>query len=319
MTGSNAPVLLAYDGSPSSAAAIAAAGRLVKSRQAVVCNVWAPLSRPIFHSEPVQLPGVLSDAAEEIDQIELEGAQRTAAEGVRLAEAAGFSAEPLCVAERDQTWRALLEAAQRVGASMVVTGAHGLSGLRRALLGSVSTGLVHHARLPVLVVPARLGRRNAARPAAPLLRRVGGLRPRYRRRGRAPRSRRGARAPRLGVVGRACPRPRGRQRIGDRHRGRARRARQRPVQRRQRSRSSDRDARRLRGEGHLRGGERSALADRAGCRRPARIRGDRARITQARPRVGGARKRVQRSRSPQPQPVFVVPPAAEADTTEEET
>ena len=157
MTGSNAPVLLAYDRSPSSAAAIAAAGRLVKSRQAVVCNVWAPLSRPIFHSEPVQLPGVLSDAAEEIDQIELEGAQRTAAEGVRLAEAAGFSAEPLCVAERDQTWRALLEAAQRVGASMVVTGAHGLSGLRRALLGSVSTGLVHHARLPVLVVPGGSG------------------------------------------------------------------------------------------------------------------------------------------------------------------
>ena len=36
---------------------------------------------------------------------------------------------------------------------MVVAGAQGLSGIRRALLGSVSTGLVHHAGLPVLVVP----------------------------------------------------------------------------------------------------------------------------------------------------------------------
>jgi hypothetical protein len=33
VTGSNAPVLLAYDGSPSSAVAIAAAGRLVNSHQ----------------------------------------------------------------------------------------------------------------------------------------------------------------------------------------------------------------------------------------------------------------------------------------------
>ena len=128
MTGSNAPVLLAYDGSPSSAVAIVAAGRLVKSRHAVVSNVWARRS-------------------------DLDAALRTAAEGVRLAEAAGFRAEQLCVPERDHTWHALLDAARSVGASMVVAGAQGLSGIRRALLGSVSTGLVHHAGLPVLVVP----------------------------------------------------------------------------------------------------------------------------------------------------------------------
>lgn len=154
MISSKAPVLLAYDGSPGSASAVSAAGRLVKSRRAVVCNVWARLSGPIFRSEPAQLPGVLRDAAEEIDQIELDAARRTAAEGVRLAQAAGFDAEPLCVAERDHTWRALLDAAQSVDASMVVTGAHGQSGIRRALLGSVSTGLVHHSGLPLLIVPS---------------------------------------------------------------------------------------------------------------------------------------------------------------------
>jgi nucleotide-binding universal stress UspA family protein len=150
---SSGPVLCAYDGSPSSAAAISVASRLAESRRAVVCNVWARLSGPIFHSEPAQLPGVLSDAAEEIDQLELDAAQRTAAEGARLAKAAGFDAEPLCVAERDHTWRALLEAAQSIGASMLVTCAQGQSGVRRALLGSVSTGLVHHAQLPLLIVP----------------------------------------------------------------------------------------------------------------------------------------------------------------------
>ncbi len=141
MTGSNAPVLFAYDGSPSSAVAIAAAGRLVKSRHAVVCNVWARRS-------------------------DLDAAQRSAAEGVRLAEAAGFRAEQLCVPERDHTWHALLDAARSVGASMVVAGAHGRSGIRRALLGSVSTGLVHHAGLPVLVVP---GSSKAESEHGPLL------------------------------------------------------------------------------------------------------------------------------------------------------
>ena len=151
VTLSNAPVLLAYDGSPSSAVAIAAAGRLVKSRHAVVSNVWARRSA-------------------------LDATQRTAAEGVRLAEAAGFRAEPLCVPERDHPWHALLDAARSAGASMVVAGAQGLSGIRRALLGSVSTGLVHHAELPVLVVPTGSSERIPARPAASLLRRVGSLR-----------------------------------------------------------------------------------------------------------------------------------------------
>jgi nucleotide-binding universal stress UspA family protein len=36
---------------------------------------------------------------------------------------------------------------------MVVIGARGHSGVRSLLLGSVSNGVVHHARLPVLVLP----------------------------------------------------------------------------------------------------------------------------------------------------------------------
>jgi Universal stress protein family len=36
---------------------------------------------------------------------------------------------------------------------MVVADAQGMSGFKRAILGSVSTGLVQHAHLPVLVVP----------------------------------------------------------------------------------------------------------------------------------------------------------------------
>jgi nucleotide-binding universal stress UspA family protein len=148
------PVLLAYDGSPSSATAIAVAGRLLPGRHALVCHAWTGLSRTMLHSDPEALPGVLRDAAVQLDEADLAEANKTAAEGVLLAQAAGFDADPLPVRAGRKTWRRLLQAAENHQASLIVAGAHGISGIGRAILGSVSTGLVHHSHVPVLVVPA---------------------------------------------------------------------------------------------------------------------------------------------------------------------
>ena len=141
---STGPILLTYDGSPSAAAAIAEAGRLVASDRAVVCHAWPGPSTPVFRA--------------------VQSARETAAEGARLAEAAGFEAEPRCVEHADETWRAILGCADEVGASMLVAGAQGKSGLRRALLGSVSTGLVHHARVPLLIVPGAVAQAGTGGP-----------------------------------------------------------------------------------------------------------------------------------------------------------
>ena len=139
MSSPNAPVLLAYDGSESSATAIAVAGRLLRGRQAIVCHAGTDGSR--------------SGEADE-----------TAAEGVEIAREAGFDAWPLAVREGRRTWRALLEAAEAHRAPLVVVGAHGRSGPRRALLGSVSTGVVHHSGRPVLVVPGASAREDTGGP-----------------------------------------------------------------------------------------------------------------------------------------------------------
>lgn len=127
MSQTHGAVLIAYDGSESSATAIAVAGRLLTEPRAFVCHVS---SRP------------------------MEAADALAAKGVRLARAAGFEAEPLPVRERRKTWRTLLEAADRCSARLIVAGAQGMLGSGHALLGSVSMALVHHSRVPVLVVPA---------------------------------------------------------------------------------------------------------------------------------------------------------------------
>jgi nucleotide-binding universal stress UspA family protein len=154
VTQPDGPVLLTYDGSESSATAIAVAGRLLPGREALVCHAWTGVSQMMLHGALAELPDTLSDAAAEIDQVDLEEAEKTAAAGAQLAEAAGFSAKPLPVREERKTWRTLLQAAEAHRASLIVAGAHGTSGLGRALLGSVSTGLVHHSQVPVLVVPA---------------------------------------------------------------------------------------------------------------------------------------------------------------------
>jgi nucleotide-binding universal stress UspA family protein len=160
------PILLAYDGSESAATAITVAGGLLAGREAVVCHAWIGLSRAAFRVDRDDLPGVLREAAEELDVADGDAAELAAADGVRLAGEAGFVARPLVVREERKTWRTLLQAADDVNASVMVAGAHGLSGLGRAVLGSVSTGLLHHSRRPVLVVPATV---MAERCDGPLL------------------------------------------------------------------------------------------------------------------------------------------------------
>ena len=156
--------MLCYDGSPSAAIAIAEAGRLLRTRPAVVCHVWAGVARTVLRADPSALPGALAEAAEELDKTDHEAAERLAADGVELASRAGLVASPLTRRRAHKTWRALLEAADAEDAALLVAGAHGLSGIERILLGSVSTALVVHSTRPVLVVPAGVTDHAAAGP-----------------------------------------------------------------------------------------------------------------------------------------------------------
>jgi len=53
-------------------------------------------------------------------------------------------------------WRVICAAAEH-DTDVLVCGSRGLGGFSRALLGSTSSALLHHARVPVLVVPAGAG------------------------------------------------------------------------------------------------------------------------------------------------------------------
>ena len=144
----SSPVLIGYDGSEAARAAIARAGQLLGPRGAQVLTTWQPVALGV--ATGVAPPAYVPDLESAYER----RAADTAAEGVALAEAAGFSAEPLVVPEPNGCWTAILDAADAADAAVIVLGARGLSGVRSALLGSVSNGVVHHSERPVLVVHA---------------------------------------------------------------------------------------------------------------------------------------------------------------------
>jgi nucleotide-binding universal stress UspA family protein len=145
--------LIAYDGSEDAATAIRRAGHLLAPRPAIVANVWDSLGSLLLHTDARSLTGSMREAAAELDEEDRREAGRVAAEGAELAREAGFEAEAHALQGKPKAWPTLLAKADEVDAAVVVIGSRGLGAVKSALLGSVSSGLLHHTRRPVLVVP----------------------------------------------------------------------------------------------------------------------------------------------------------------------
>jgi nucleotide-binding universal stress UspA family protein len=147
------PLLIGYDGSDDAKQAIRLAGALLPGRAAVVGHVWTSLAEFLLHTDVQSLTGTMKEAAEEVDASDRERAEQLAAEGAELARASGLDASAVAARGKPKAWPALLELADRHDAAAVVVGSRGLAGVKSALLGSVSAGVLHHSSRPVLVVP----------------------------------------------------------------------------------------------------------------------------------------------------------------------
>ena len=147
-TTANGPVVFAYDGSDLAKLAIEEAGRLLDAGgEALVVTVWQP-----FDVGFVPVPGLQLDAAE-IAEVR-KAAERTAADGAAIAEAAGFRARPAEI-EKSPTWQGIAEFADEHDARLIVLGSHGRSGLAGVLVGSVAGAVAAHSRRSVLIVHRR--------------------------------------------------------------------------------------------------------------------------------------------------------------------
>src|SRR5918998_1583519 len=163
--GDGVRILIAYDGSDDAAAAIAAAARLLPGVTAIVVYVRAqPLTVGEATLARAALPEtVIADAVERHERAVAEAAQATAERGAATAQAAGLPATAV-VRTAGAPWHGLCAAAEEHEADLIACGSRGQGGISRAVLGSTSTSLLHHAPVPVLVLP-----RAGDRPEGPLL------------------------------------------------------------------------------------------------------------------------------------------------------
>ena len=146
------PVLFAFDGSPHAREAIARAGALLKPGPAVVATAWTTFEGAA-PAALLALPGhVVRESVADLDSASRETAEELANEGAELARDAGFEAEPRAIRSSGPFFAALLECARELDAAAIVAGSRGRSTIAATVLGSVSTGLLHHTRRPVLVV-----------------------------------------------------------------------------------------------------------------------------------------------------------------------
>ncbi|MDD4867989.1 MAG: universal stress protein, partial [Mycobacterium sp.] len=145
----SAKIVVGIDGSPSSSAAVEWAARDAEMRRVALELVYVAPQVPEFFPSvpPTPPPGEFSSWQQQHAHQVLAEAHKIATEaasgggGLQITSEAVFDAPviPTLVALSNQ-------------ADMVVLGSHGQTSVARALLGSVSAGLVHRAKCPVAVI-----------------------------------------------------------------------------------------------------------------------------------------------------------------------
>lgn len=146
-------ILLAFDGSQGAIAAARTATQIAAAAGSEVHILYVVLTEP--YPQPLEYASLgeakvremweanLGWEEERIQELMKDQARHMKAEGVKVVETHLLCGKP----ERE-----VVELAEELDADLVVMGSRGLGGLRRVLLGNVSTSVVCHAHCPVLIV-----------------------------------------------------------------------------------------------------------------------------------------------------------------------
>lgn len=149
---SEQPVLLAYDGSESAKAAIDQAATLFAGRPLIVLSVARSVASTASASIAGVPAGVAGDALMRLDEEGLHRSELLAEEGAESARAAGLQTTSIGTLGDGTVWSTVLRVAEENDVAAVIVGSRGRSDLKSILLGSVSSGVVHHSACPVVVV-----------------------------------------------------------------------------------------------------------------------------------------------------------------------
>jgi nucleotide-binding universal stress UspA family protein len=137
-------ILLAIDGSENAAKAASTAIALAKmfGAQLVVCHV---IQMPTSSFGKIDAQSIYFDAARK-------NARTLLRNTVKRAETKAIEASELLIEGQDSVVEAIVSNAANLNADLIVLGTRGEGSFRKLLLGSVSSGVLNHARCAILIV-----------------------------------------------------------------------------------------------------------------------------------------------------------------------
>lgn len=141
-------IVVAFDGSRDSIKAINLGCSLAEKYASamVIVHVYSTALPPYTGVAPMPVPEFEGVAA-----ASKERARNVLNQGMGLASASGVKAKGELIGA-GSTVQAILEFAASEKADLIVVGTRGMTGFKKLILGSVSSGLVSHSECPVLVV-----------------------------------------------------------------------------------------------------------------------------------------------------------------------
>lgn len=144
-------ILVSTDGSENAGRAVQAASDLAKQNNAelIVVQVVSEIL-PVIYS-PVGIGSSTMDYSAYFDSMENEG-KKLIDQTIGIAKSQGVRARGELLRTRSSTVESILDATSKEKCDLIVVGTRGLGGFKKLLLGSVSSGIVAHARCAVLVV-----------------------------------------------------------------------------------------------------------------------------------------------------------------------
>jgi nucleotide-binding universal stress UspA family protein len=137
------PAIFCFDGSDQAERAIRLAHSILRDRHPVVV---------VFIHVPTEASLAGVGRGPDAPVVGAADAEATLERGVELAREVGFEAEGLRIEGDRKTAEIILELAEERDADVIVMGQRGRSGLKSALLGSVSREVINSFHRPVLVV-----------------------------------------------------------------------------------------------------------------------------------------------------------------------
>jgi nucleotide-binding universal stress UspA family protein len=145
------PMLIAYDGSLPAQEAVRAAAAVLAGRRAIILTVWASVRQAAAATRLALSDQVVAAGVAALDDEARDHALRVAEEGARLARGEGLGADSMETMQRGGVAAMITAVAAEHDASVVVVGSRGQSAVRSTVVGSVTYGVLHGTRRPVLV------------------------------------------------------------------------------------------------------------------------------------------------------------------------